>query len=159
MPNEIDTLLDAFEEWITFAEYLQSFPEQVWNSSIEEGKWTVRDIVSHMMMWDQYFYEEAIEKIAAGSENVTVRHLNDDDFNSNAARFGRTMTTGELVGKTIDYRRKIIEAIKGMPEETLTREYPDGDGNLFQVVRYVKDFVWHDRHHMNPLKLLLEVRE
>ncbi|MFD0589509.1 hypothetical protein ACFQZE_16090 [Paenibacillus sp. GCM10027627] len=39
-----------------------------------------KDIICHMMKWDNYFYEEAIAKITQG-EPLTVKHLNFDEFN------------------------------------------------------------------------------
>jgi uncharacterized damage-inducible protein DinB len=53
--KDIKELIQSFEKWISFTQSMQKLPEEIWDSSLEEGKWTVRDIVSHMMLWDKYF--------------------------------------------------------------------------------------------------------
>jgi hypothetical protein len=151
MSIEMEELIQSFEQWISFTSNLENLNEVVWDSSIEAGKWTIKDIVSHIMLWDKYFYEEAIGKIAS-DKPVTLTHLNYDDFNSKAITYGRTITSDELIEKTIFNRKRIIEDIRTLSEEAINRNYIDGDGNVFNIPQYLKDFIWHDQHHMNPIK-------
>src|SRR5690554_6843449 len=108
MPIELEDLLKSFEEWISFTRALQNLNEEVLDSSIETGKWTIRDIISHIMLWDKYFYEEAIDKIVS-DQPVTVIHLNYDDFNSRSITYGRSISTAVLIEETIFHRQRIIE--------------------------------------------------
>jgi hypothetical protein len=158
MSIEMKDLIKSFEEWIAFTISLQELNEEVWDSSIEPGKWTIRDIISHIMLWDKYFYEEAIEMIAT-DKLVTLKHLDYDDFNSKAIIYGRTISTDELIDKTIFYRKKIIKDIRTLSDEAINQNYKDGDGNVFNVTQYLKDFIWHDQHHMNPLMEYLKTIE
>ncbi len=148
---EIDDLTQTFEEWIGFIHTLPLMSEEFWNSSLVEGKWTIRDIVCHIMCWDKYFYEEAIHKITTDKQ-ITLKHLNFDEFNSNSIKFGRTITIDELIEKTIYYREHIIEDIRSLSEVNIQENYTDADGNIFNILQYLKDFIWHDQHHMNPIK-------
>lgn len=61
--NEKSQLLDKFSEWNRFVRQIEKME---WQMPIDEGKWTIHDIVSHIMLWDKYFYEEAIYPIANG---------------------------------------------------------------------------------------------
>jgi len=151
MSVENQNLIKSFVEWIAFVGTLKQLDESTWNSSMEPGKWTIKDIVSHMMLWDKYFYEEAILKIATKQE-LTLKHLNYDEFNREAVVYSKTITTDALVEEAISYRKKIIETIEALPEEAVEQNYTDGDGNVFHIPQYLKDFIWHDRHHMKPLK-------
>lgn len=67
-------LLDEFSTLISFVESLRELDDQIWMMPIAEGKWTPRDIVAHIMLWDQYFLEEAIQKITS-QQPVTLQHL------------------------------------------------------------------------------------
>ena len=158
MSNELQELITEFKKWITFTGSLQELPEAVWELSLEEGKWSIRDIVSHIMLWDKYFYEEAIDRITS-NKPVTLKHLNFDEFNSKAIVYGRTITTRELIEKAIYYREKIIQDISALSEQMVYENYIDGDGNVFHIPQYMKDFIWHDQHHMNPLKEHLKTIE
>lgn len=53
-------LLTQFEEWNHYAASIQDLD---WNEPLEEGKWTIHDIVCHIMLWDKYFLEAAIDPI------------------------------------------------------------------------------------------------
>lgn len=138
-------------------ESLYDLDEATWESSLEPGKWSIKSIVSHMMWWDRYFYEEAIHKIAIG-EPITLVHRDFDEFNRDAAEYAKTVPAVSLLDDAIHYRKKIIEDIQAMSEEQTVHPYTDGDGNKFQVTLYLKDFIWHDQHHMIPLQKYLQDR-
>lgn len=155
MTDEMNELMSSFEEWIPFVSSLNHLSDDIWTSSIESGKWSVKDIVCHIMLWDKYFYEEAIQKII-NNEPLTLKHLDYDDFNKNAVVYGQTITATELIEMAVAIRREIIEAIRSMSEATIAHHFVDADGNIFNVNQYVKDFIWHDQHHMKPLKEYFE---
>ncbi|MCR8656656.1 DinB family protein [Paenibacillus endoradicis] len=155
MSNEIKELITLFEELITFSNRLKGMSNETWNSSIEKGKWTIKDIICHIMLWDKYFYEEAINKIAS-DEKITVKHLNYDEFNSNAMEYARGITTDKLIEQLVYYRKSILNEISAISEEVVAQNYIDGDGSIFNIPQYLKDFIWHDQHHLKPLKEYLE---
>ncbi len=155
MPIQLQERLEAFKEWTVFVSTLRQLNEAAWNANIAPGKWTIKDIVCHMMLWDKYFYEEAIHKIASGRQ-VTLKHLNFDEFNGKAVIYGRTIHTDELIEKAILYRSKIIDDIYSLSGEALERNYVDGDGNVFHIPTYLNDFIWHDQHHVVPMRKYLE---
>jgi len=69
-----------------------------------------------------------------------------------AIAYAQTISTGELVDKSVFYRNCILDRIRSLSEEAVDRDYIDGDGNVFNIVQYLRDFIWHDRHHMTQLK-------
>lgn len=150
MTKEMEHLLQTFEEWTIFVRTLTHLEEKIWNSSLEAGKWTIKSIVSHIMLWDRYFYKEAIEKIAL-NQPITLKHLDFDEFNRKAVEYGKRTETTEIVDKAITYRHKIMNDIRGLTEEQLQQTYLDAEGNVFYIPQYLKDFIWHDQHHMGPL--------
>lgn len=149
-------LLEEFAYLNTFVETLRGIEESKWTAPIEEGKWSVRDIVAHMMLWDEYFLTEAIEKIAEGKP-ITYRKLNFDDFNQNAIEYAKTKTKNEIIDFTIQYRNRIIENLSSLSDEEFNKVHKDGDGNAFQARQYVLDFLWHDNHHIKQMKKFLAV--
>lgn len=152
--NEKEQLLEQYSEWIDYVRVLKEQDETLWNQSMGEGKWLVRDVVSHIMKWDEYFLEGAILKISR-KEELTVKHLDYDSFNERAKTYGRTMSIQELIEQTLTYRQNIIDCIKSLSEEEYTKEYVDADGHPFQVPVFIRDFIWHDQHHMNLIKSLM----
>ena len=145
--------LQQFGEWITYVKELAAYDEAFWNQPIAANKWTVRELVSHMLLWDKYFNEGAIERIAQG-EALTLQHLDFDAFNANAKVYGRETSVKELISQAIQYRTQIIHHIALLSEAQYVEVYQDGDGNPFAVEHYLRDFYDHDQHHLQQMKAL-----
>jgi hypothetical protein len=144
------SLLEQFQQWIAFVQRLEHVEEN-WNVQLGEGKWSVTEVVSHIMLWDRYFLEEAIEPIHK-QVPLTVKHLDYDIFNENAKRVGQITSPKQLSEQAVSYRKKIMDRIQSMPEDDYVRTYLDADGHPFQLEQYLKDFIWHDDHHMDQMK-------
>lgn len=157
MAIEKEELLGQFGDWIRFVQELGQMDEYIWNQSIADGKWSVREVVAHIQRWDDYFFEEAIAK-AAASEPLTVRHLDYDLFNEKAKHRGKSATIGQLTEEAVASRSRIIRTIENASESVYARVYEDGDGHPFAFGQYLKDFLWHDRHHMDQIKRLIHFR-
>jgi Mycothiol maleylpyruvate isomerase N-terminal domain. len=141
-------LLKQFEEWNDFVLRMK---DADWNVPLGEGKWSVHDVVSHIMFWDKYFFEEAIERISNGRQ-LTLKHLVFDEFNREAAKKGKDLPKEQLIELTLKYRNAILDTIKSMTEDQRSQTYKDADGNDFSVATYLRDFIWHDRHHMRQIE-------
>lgn len=143
-----EDLLQQFAQWNQFVVNIQGLN---WEVPLNQGKWTIHDLVSHIMLWDEYFLENAIQPISQDVP-LTLRHLDYDKFNLDAMVYGRTLSKKELIQRTIDCRNRILLEIKDYSEDRFTREYVDGDNRPFSVDFYVKDFISHDRHHMKQIE-------
>lgn len=152
--NSKDQLLDQFARLTSFVEGLRQIDEEKWAMPIAQGKWTTRDIVAHMMLWDKYFLEGAIARIVT-HQPISVKHLDYDAFNRNAAEYAKTIAQGEIIDLTIRYRTEIIEHLRQLSDAEWTAVHQDGEGQPFAVDHYVPDFIAHDEHHMKQLQEFL----
>ncbi|MEO2206549.1 DinB family protein [Paenibacillus pabuli] len=150
MAKTTDEMIEEFKSFTSYVIELDNLSEQVWNTPIAEGKWTLKDVITHMMLWDQYFYNEAIYKIKQ-DEPLTVRHLNFDEFNANAIEYSKTTSKKAILEEFVEKRMNIIHAITGLREEEYTREYKDGDKKKFSIKKYVRAFISHDKHHKKQI--------
>lgn len=144
---EKEILLKEFGSWLDFVKQID---ESIWDKPLGEGKWAVCDVVSHILLWDKYFYEEAIKPIVE-EKPVTVEHLDFELFNQEAREFAKTKTNQELAKLAKEYRKCIINSIQEQPAEKFTRQNKDAQGNNFVIKNYLKDFIWHDQHHMKQI--------
>lgn len=129
--------------------------KQVWEHPIAEGKWAVRDVVSHIMKWDEYFLEEAIVKVSRGEE-LTVKHLDYDAFNERSKQYGRSCSIQELAQQAKSMRQNMVDHIQSLSVEQYNKKYEDADGHPFRPAEFMQDFIWHDQHHINQIKPLLD---
>jgi len=150
-------LLEDFGEWIAFITDLGKFNETYWNQSIVPGKWSVREVAAHILQWDRYFYETAVSNLGSSSP-LTLKHLNYDAFNEDAKQYGKTVSVPELVQLAVQIRKDILDKLTELTDEQFEAHLMDADGQPFQAAQYVKDFIWHDRHHMEQIKNRLHFR-
>ncbi len=155
MPIGKNEMLEEFNEWILFVDLLTHHEEELWNRNLQEGKWSIREIVSHIMLWDKYFLEEGIDKIYKKAP-LTLQHLDFDEFNNKAKVYGLMTSVQELSKQAVYYRDQIINHIKSFSDKEYLTTYMDGDGTPFTVTQYLKDFIGHDQHHMFQMKIAVD---
>ena len=146
-------MLDRIEEFRGFIPYVQgleSVEESLWNQPLAEGKWTMKDVICHIALWDEYFYQEGIEKVKLG-QPLAVKHLDYDEFNANAVRYAKTQTIDSLIEQAVRIRTKIVDTISSLPEEELDHEFTDADGHPFTVREYLNGFIPHDEQHKHQI--------
>jgi hypothetical protein len=149
------TYLNEFREFIDWVIKLDYYNETVWRGPIAEGKWCMQEIISHMMLWDKLFLEEAIQKIA-NHEPLTYKNRSFASFNASARVFGMTQTKAEVIEQAIAYRSKLIACLEQIPEADYDKAFTDGEDKPFQIAEYIEDFVGHDRHHASQIHQYLE---
>jgi hypothetical protein len=106
------------------------------------------------MLWDKYFFEEAIDKII-NNQTIAVQHINFDEFNKKAVEYAKTIDKLEIIDLTIHFRNKILQHLNIISEEDFSKERFDGDGHEFSINNYLVDFISHDTQHINQLKSFL----
>lgn len=149
-----DQLLQDFSTLQPFVQSLSQLAEETWVTPITDGKWTTRDTIAHIMLWDKYFLETAIEKVVF-REAVTVQHLDFDEFNQKAVEYAKGKNKQEIIERTVHYRNEIVRCIRSMSEEEFRAEHVDGDGNKFSAYQYLLGFTSHDAHHINQINNFL----
>ncbi|MCH6268515.1 DinB family protein [Neobacillus citreus] len=146
--------IQKYEEFISFIESLKNLDERKWASPIAENKWSVKNIIGHIMVWDKYMLEEAILKIKT-NQHVTIENLNIDDFNKKAVEYVKTKNKEDILNQTIHYRKEIIENLTLLPEKKFFSNYTDNSGNNFAIYNYLEEFIEHDEHHKRQIEQFL----
>ncbi|GGD68806.1 DinB family protein [Paenibacillus nasutitermitis] len=149
-----EQLLQQFSGLIPFVQSITQLDEGKWTTPIEEGKWTTRDVLAHIMLWDNYFLEQAIAKIAT-HQPVTVQHLDYDEFNRKAVEYAKVTDKQEIIDRTIRCRSEILRLLGQLNDEAFVKEHMDGDGHPFSAYQYLMDFILHDKQHIDQLKAFL----
>lgn len=144
-----DQWIADFHEWIPFAESLKALDASLWKAPLGEGRWTIHDVVSHILRWDEYFLEEALLPVVKGVP-LTLKHLDFDTFNQEAMEWGASYGQEELLNMAVQARLQVLKALQRIPEEHYAREYAAED-QVFIVKNYIEDFIWHDQHHIQEI--------
>ncbi len=151
-----EQLVEELSAIIPFVESLREVDDEVWTAPLGEGKWSVRDILSHILLWDKYILEEALSKIVAGKP-VTIRHLAFDEFNEGAIEYGKSKPRREIIDEAVDRRKGILDCLRQIPPKDYSRVY-SGLDREFIVQGYARHFIIHDSSHMRQIEGFLEMQ-
>lgn len=150
-----EQMVIEFEAYIPFVQSLSEVSEQHFNEPISPGKWSLKDIICHLMLWDKYFYEGAIKNIVM-KEPVTTKHLDFNAFNANAIEYAKLVSKYTLIEQFVQVRTKIIEVASSFTDEEFDQEHKDGDRKKFSVRKYLRSFISHDKHHKKQITQYLK---
>ncbi|MFD0711256.1 DinB family protein [Paenibacillus sp. GCM10027626] len=150
-----ENLLKSFRSYIPFLETLRAVPAIHWVRPMEQDKWSPGEVIAHILLWDRYFLESAIQNIAT-NEPVTAKHLDFDAFNAQAAPYAASVSQQALIDEAISCREEIIRLISRVPTGEFELAHTDGDGNPFTIIGYLEGFVPHDLHHRRQIETYLD---
>lgn len=147
----INKSIKEYQGFISFVESLKNINEKVWVTPIDKNKWSIKEIIGHIMFWDKYIFEEAILKIKT-YQSVTVENVDIDEFNKKAVEYVKAKEKDEIINQTIHYRKKIIENLLLLSEDKFFNNYIDRSGNNFSINNFLEDFIPHDEHHKRQIE-------
>ena len=153
-----DELIEQLEGYVGFLASLREVDGVMWADFISDGKWSVRDIISHIMMWDKNFLDEIVPKLIY-QEPVTLEEDSDvEGFNHQAVEYGKTLIQGQLLDEAIFYRSEIVSRLRALPDPTFQTVFPGRDS--FTLANFLADlFVGHDAHHKEQIQRFLSAEE
>lgn len=148
-----DQCIADFHEWIPFVRSLRSLHPDQWSIPMSQGKWSVRDTVSHIVRWDEYYLEEALKPIEHGKP-LTLRFVDIDDFNEEAIQWGQGLDQNQLIQEAVTIRNLLLKTLQHIPDTSYHQEFVVMD-QVFVIERYLDDFIRHDQHHMKQISTWL----
>lgn len=154
-PKTNAQLVAEFHSFIPYVQSLETLDVTIWENPIRDGKWSLKELLCHMMRWDQYFYEEAFAKVKEG-QPVTAKHLNFSEFNARAIEYAQTVTVQEVIRQFVLYRGLIVAEMTDISDEDFMRTYKDGDGKTFSCRGHLRGFLPHDKHHKKQMEQYIQ---
>lgn len=151
------SLIEQLEGYIAFVASLRDVDNIRWAVSMSEGKWSVRDIISHIMMWDKNFLDKIVPKLQ-NQESVELEEDTDvQGFNDQAVEYGQTLTKNQLLDEAIFYRSEIVSQLRRVPKPAFLTVFPGRD--FYTLASFLTDlFVSHDAHHMKQILQFLSIK-
>jgi uncharacterized damage-inducible protein DinB len=151
-------LIEQLQNLTSFLISLRRIDGTVWTDHITQGKWSVSDIVAHIMAWDKNFLEKIIPKLLRREQVMLEEDTDVQGFNNRAVEYGRTLNQEQLLDKAIFYRSQIVSQLKNLPEDAFSTTVPAT--NSFTLSSFLQNmFVSHDTHHKKQIKEYLSRRE
>ena len=145
---QVTDLMEAFEsctkQWV---DLLQSIPEDQWNYAYAEGKWTIKELVQHVIDAERIFSYRAL-RIAR--KDQTPLPAFDENAYAPASKAERR-TKKDLVEETEIVRRSTIKLFESFDDEQLEAAgIASGGSTYVKAIGFT--IIGHVKHHQNILE-------
>ena len=150
-------LVLRMQDFCGFIAGLADVPAEVLLAPMAEGKWSVQEAIAHILAYDESFLESVVIPIENGMLPHFADEADNQSFNERAASLGRKLTKAQLLERATHARRKLLDSLQRLPAEAFRmKPQARADDDLTELLD--KDFVSHDRSHMEQMRGYLKSR-
>ncbi|WP_064090886.1 DinB family protein [Rossellomorea aquimaris] len=147
--NKVE-IVTHHEEFVNWLEQLNEVKEEKWFSPIQDEKWSLAAIVSHIMKWDQYSLKEIYSRLH--NEAAFTPFPEFQPFNQAAENYAHEVVTQqELIDESVKTRKSVIAYIESLEDNEIEHSFTVGE-HRFTLREYLEDFLGHDKHHRNQIE-------
>ncbi|MFD2925150.1 DinB family protein [Halobacillus naozhouensis] len=144
------------EESIDWVQSLNQLPEESWRLPVEEGKWSVAEVIRHLALWDDFIIHKRLPYLFT-SQNLPV--VPDPEvINSKAAIQARNDSIEETVELFKQTRSELLEGLRDIEDirydESLTLK-----SRKESLYDYLKGIMEHDEHHFEQIKQVINEKD
>jgi hypothetical protein len=150
-------LVSRMQDFCGFLAGLGGVQAEVLLAPMAEDKWSMQETIAHIMAYDESFLQTAVLPIEDGRQPHIPDEADNQSFNERAAALGRKLTKAELLEKATHARRQLVDHLQGLPAEAF-RTKPEGRADADMAELLYRDFVSHDRSHVERMKSYLKNR-
>lgn len=143
-----DSLLDCLKQNKTRTNsLLNSIPEEQFDYAYEFGKWTIKELIQHIIDTERIFAIRALR--IARNDKTALPGFDQDEFNTTAEANSRTKS--ELVSDYLACRQNTISLLSSFSTKMFQRI---GNASGYDLTARAAAFiiVGHENHHIKVLK-------
>ena len=147
LPEDEELLSLMKRQHKNFPQFLRSIPEDLWDFRYAEGKWSVREVLVHVLDTERVFQYRALR--FGRKDSTALPGFEQDDWapNSNADRY----TAEQIIASYEAVRASTIDLYRTFSEEDL-RWRGTASGNAMSVGAIGFMICGHQRYHRDILR-------
>ena len=150
-------LVLRMQDFCGFLKELAGVQAEVLLAPMAEGKWSMQETIAHIMAYDETFLQSALLPMEDGRQPHIPDEADNQSFNERAAALGRKQTKAELLERAAHARNQLVHHLRVLPAEAF-RMKPEGRADADMAELLYRDFVSHDRSHVERMRSYLESR-
>jgi uncharacterized damage-inducible protein DinB len=132
------------KEWVDF---LQSIPEEQWNYAYAEDKWTIKELVQHVIDAERIFAYRALRM--ARKDQTPLPGFDENAYTPNSKAERRTKQ--DLIEETEIVRKSTIKLFEGFDDEQLEESgIASGSSIYVRAIGFI--IAGHAKHHQNIME-------
>ncbi len=151
MAVKLNKTLNHFADFLPWVEKLRTTDKDLWLKPISIGKWSIREILTHIMYWDKNSLEMMVPNM---EEGATLFFVDIEQNNQEAAVFAQSyITLDALIDDLIKSRQQLIGLLNDKYDNTTKFTI---DNRNYTYKKFVNVFMHHDEHHIKQIEAFLE---
>jgi uncharacterized damage-inducible protein DinB len=132
-------------------EKLRDTGKEQWLQPTSPGKWSIREILTHMMNWDKNSLEMMVPAMEEGAK---LNFVDIEKHNQEATALAQAyMELDTLIDDCIKTRQDLL-ALLNEKYDTTTKFTIDNRNYTYK--KFVHVFIHHDEHHKQQMEAFLE---
>jgi|GEM_PF-3454446 len=128
---------------------ISGLEEEEFTQPLAPGKWPVRDLIAHLIYWNQLGLDFAREKLAGG--NPIWPGYDFDKQNQKAAQQWSGLTPAQLLQKLDRIRQETIDLVEEIGPAGLKKQWRY-EGGSSEVGEFINSFAHHQLHHCKQIR-------
>lgn len=144
-------VLKQFSDFLLWVENLRDTAQDLWLKPISTGKWSLREILTHIMYWDRNSLERMVPNMTEGAKLFFV---DIEKHNQEAAVLAQSYNSLDvLIDDLVMTRKQLLGLLEEKNNDT-TRFTIDNRNYTYK--KFVNVFIHHDDHHKKQIDGFLE---
>ncbi|HGE5782932.1 MULTISPECIES: DinB family protein [Bacillus] len=145
-------IINHYEQSIDWVRSLRHLSEEKWRTQIDKDKWTIAEVIGHLIPWDEFVLNQRIPYLFQGTQLPKSPNVN--LVNHQASIDSKSRTKEELINQFIMVRKKLIYTINDLTDELWTQNLILGK-NKVSLYSYFLGLIEHDLHHYRQIQKFL----
>ncbi|PEL80362.1 hypothetical protein CN558_18070 [Bacillus wiedmannii] len=145
-------IIHDFNEYSIWLNTLKGMKEELWMNPISEGKWTIGEIVSHIMNWDECLLTKVLPSVREGQG---MEFPDFDTYNKLASNYAKSgISNMRLLEEAKAKRELLVKELRLLHDEKLKKpltangvSHCPHTGTPYSLIYIIKEFIEHDNHH------------
>jgi hypothetical protein len=147
--DQKDEIVIHHLDMIEWSKSLLNLPIEHWFSPIKENKWSIAEIISHLIPWDEFVLEHRIPYLI-DNQSLT-KSLDRQLVNDRAALDGRSSEKSVTIKNFIVTRNKLLKSIEHIDGDLWGETFRIGETEL-TFNQYFRGLADHDIHHKKQIQ-------
>lgn len=150
--NSREEIIEHQKQFLNFIHELSNLDEQVLRKPMQEGKWSIIEVIGHFQPWDQFVIEKRLPYISSNEEFPPSPKA--EEMNVGAALGAKSNPIQVTIEHFVTTRVHLIDLLSNLPEKVWN--YPIHlNQRAISFSDYVKGLMAHDLHHKRVVDAFL----
>ena len=150
--NKREEIVEHQKQFLNFVNDLSILDEQVLRQPMQEGKWSIIEVIGHFQPWDQFVIEKRLPYIFLNEEFPASPKV--EEMNVAAALGARNNSIHVTIEYFATTRTQLIDLLTNLPEE-VWNNHINLNQKAISFTEYMKGLMEHDLHHKRVVEEFL----